>query len=238
MGCFPTTQWGCIAEARDRESSGADAAISEICESYWYPIYSFIRSRGHSADEAADLTQEYFARLLEGRLLAAAMRGKGRFRTLLRTDCGFFLADQRDRQRRRKRGGGLRVTSLDTAAAGQRYDLEPFDRLEPEHLFDRAWALDVLSRALQRLAREETEAGRGGAFEHFRQALIDGPRSVSHAVLADRLGSSESAVEGALRRLRKRYRLALRSTVAETLDGPTESDVDDEIRDLFVALSR
>lgn len=238
MGYFPTTQWGCIAEARDRASSTADDAIAEICKNYWYPIYLFVRSRGHSADESADLTQEYFARLLEGRLFAIAAPDKGRFRTLLRTDCGYFLSDQWDRRRRRKRGGGVQVSSLDVAAADDRYDREPSDRLEPEHLFDRAWALDVLSRALQRLAREETEAGRGVAFEHLREALVDGSRSVSYTVLAQRLERTESAIEGALRRLRKRYRLALRATVAETLDSPTEADVDEEIRDLFLALSR
>jgi RNA polymerase sigma-70 factor (ECF subfamily) len=238
MARFPTTQWSCVAEASDRALPGADAALAEICRGYWYPIYSLIRSRGYSADEAADLTQEYFTRLLEGRLLAAADYRRGRFRTLLRTDCGYFLADQLERRRALKRGGGVREFSLDAVAANHRYHLEPSHRLGPEHLFDRAWALDVLSRALARLGREETEAGRGAAFEQFRPILVDGPRSISYATLAQRLGMSESAIEGAVRRLRGRYRVTLRATVAETFDDATEADVDDEIRNLFAALSR
>ncbi len=234
---FPTTRWGCVATAGDRNSAGSDAALAEICREYWYPIYSFIRSRGHSADEASDLTQEYFARLLEGRLLLAADCNRGRFRTLLRTDCSYFLADDRTWRRRRKRGGGLRKWSLD-ADPDLRYRLEPSERLDPEHLFDRAWAFDVLSRALERLAREEEEAGRAGAFRHFRGVLVNGPRSVSYSELAGRLGLSETAVEGALRRLRARFGVALRATVGETLRDPTEGDVDAEIRDLFAALSR
>jgi RNA polymerase sigma-70 factor (ECF subfamily) len=235
---FPTTQWDCVAEAGDPAQPGADEALARICRSYWYPIYSFIRSRVRSADEAADLTQDYFARLLEGRLLAAADRRKGRFRTLLRTDCLFFLADRREMRSARKRGGGRRGFSLDAAAADHRYHLEPSDRLDAETLFDRAWAMDVLGRALERLARQEAEAGRGEAFGHFRPLLVDGPRSVSYASLAARLGCTEAAVDGALRRLRHRYRRALRATVAETLDEPGEASVDAEIRDLFAALGR
>ncbi len=238
MAQFPTTQWGCLAAAADPALPGADAAVAEICRCYWYPIHSYIRARGQSAEEAADLTQDYFVRLLQGRLLEAADRRKGRFRNLLRTDCAYFLADQIDRQWTHKRGGGVGELSFDTVAADRRYRLGPSDRLDPEDVFDRAWALDVLNRALVRLAREETEAGRGAAFEHLRAILIGEAPAVSYRALADRLVTTESAIDGALRRLRKRFRAALRATVAETLDRPGETDVDDEIRDLFVALGR
>jgi len=237
MARFPTTHWGCLAEAADPALPGADAAVAEICRSYWYPIYSYIRARGHSAAEAADLTQDYFVRLLEGRLLGAADRRKGRFRNLLRTDCGFFLADRNDHRWARKRGRGISKLALDSSAADRRYRLGPCDRLGPERLFDRAWALDVVKQALDRLARDEIEAGRAQAFEHFREILEGDGRGVSYRTLAERLGSTEIAIEGAVRRLRKRYRIALRSTVAETLDHPTEADVDDEIHELFAALA-
>jgi DNA-directed RNA polymerase specialized sigma24 family protein len=238
MAIFPTTQWSCIAEASDPDSPGAHAALAELCRSYWYPIYSLIRSRGHPPDEAADLTQDYFGRLLGGGLLRTADRRKGRFRSLLRTDCGYFLADQRDRRRARKRGGGRERLPLDIADAERRYRLEPSDRLGPEPLFDRAWALDLLGRALDRLAREEATAGRGTTFERLRVVLTDGPRVVPYAAIAERLGTTEGAVEAAVRRLRGRYRVALRAEVAATLDDPSEAQVDDEIRDLFVALGR
>jgi DNA-directed RNA polymerase specialized sigma24 family protein len=235
---FPTTQWGCVAEAGAPDSPGARDALSNLCQCYWYPIYSFVRSRGYPPDEAADLTQEYFGRLLEGRLLGAADRRKGRFRNLLRTDCGYFLADQRDRRRARKRGGDRDRLSLDADIddAERRYRLEPCDRLDPERLFDRAWALDLLGRALDRLAAAESGAGRGAAFERLRVVLTDGPRVVPYATLAADLGTTEGAVEIAVRRLRGRYRAALRTEVAATLGDPSEAEVDDEIRDLFVAL--
>lgn len=236
MAQFPTTHWGCVATAADPALPGADAAVAEICRIYWYPIYSFIRARGHSAEAAADLTQDYFVRLLEGRLLSAADRRKGRFRSLLRTDCGFFLADQNDRRQTRKRGGGRGELSLDADAADQRFRLGPSDEVDPAVLFDRAWALDVLKRALDQLARSEAEAGRGEAFVHLREILSGEQPAVSYRILAGRLGITESAVDGALRRVRARFRAALRATVAATLDDPTEAEVDEEIRDLFKAL--
>ncbi len=238
MARFPTTRWSLIEQAAERNPGESSYALAELCRHYWYPVYSFIRSRGATADEAEDLTQEYFSRVLEGRLLAAADRARGRFRTLLRIDCGFFLADMHDRQRARKRGGGVRPLSLASSSANQRFDLEPVDRLESADLFDRAWALDVLARALQRLASEEAREGRDAAFQHLRDVLVPNTAHVSHAVLAGQLGMSESAVEGAVRRLRGRYRLALRTTVAETLDSPTEEEIDEEVRDLFAALGR
>ncbi|HEX8204111.1 MAG TPA: hypothetical protein VF590_26780 [Isosphaeraceae bacterium] len=235
---FPTTEWGCVAEAGDPDSPGARDALAVLCQGYWYPIYSFVRSRGYPPYEAADLTQEYFGRLLEGRLLGAADRRKGRFRNLLRTDCGYFLADQRDRRRARKRGGDRPWLSLDAEEAERRFGLELCDRIAPERLFDRAWALDLLGRALDRVAEAESAAGRGAAFERLRVVLTDGPRVVPYARLAADLGTTAEAVEIAVRRLRGRYRAALRAEVAATLGDPSEAEVDDEIRDLFVALGR
>jgi biotin operon repressor len=238
MAPFPTTQWNRVAEAGDPDSPNSRAALAELCRAYWYPIYALIRARGYSTDEAADLTQDFFGRLLESGLLKAADRKKGRFRDLLWRDCTYFLADWRDHGRALKRCGADCRISLDVVDAERRYGLRPRDRLEPQWLFDRSWALEVLGRALDRLALQEADAGRGDNFQQFKLFLTDGPRVVSYANLARQTGTTETAVKAAVRRLRMRYRIALRAEVGSTLDDPTEADVDDEIRDLFVALGR
>ncbi len=238
MPSFPTTQWGCVAEAIKLGSPEAGTAMADLCRSYWYPIYLFIRSRGHSSEESADLTQEYFRRLLEGRLLAVADREKGRFRSLLRVDCEYFLADHRDLRRARKRGGTRPLVSLDVEDAEGRYCIEPSKGLSPERLFDRAWAFEILARALERLGREEAEAGRGAMFDLLKPLLADGPGAEKHAVLATRIGATVATVRSALQRLRGRYRAELRAEVASTLGGASGDDVEDEIRTLFEVLAR
>jgi RNA polymerase sigma-70 factor (ECF subfamily) len=234
---FPTTHWTCIADAADPQSQARHAAVSELCGTYWYPIYSFIRSRGYPPDESADLTQEYFSRLLESRLLSSVDPAKGRFRALLWTDCRFFLADQRERRYARKRACERNWLPLNTEDAEGRFQREASDRMDPERLFDRAWALDVLARALERLKQSEIEAGRGFAFERLKPLLTSGSRGIRYKTIADELGLTEKAVESSLRRLRGRYRDALRAEVAATLREPTEVAVDEEIQALFTALS-
>jgi DNA-directed RNA polymerase specialized sigma24 family protein len=241
MALFPTTEWINVAEAGGKDRSRAQLALAELCRSYWYPIYSFIRSRGHSSDQAAELTQEYFLRLLEGRLLRVADRAKGRFRTLLRTDCTFFLADQADRLRSHKRGKGVLPLPLDDAE--QRYRMEASKMLDPGVLFDRDWALDLLQRAVDRLARDETAAGRAAVFDRLKGVLTDATRTAPYAAIAVDLGINESAVQAAVIRLRRRYRTVLRAEVAATLapgdDGRVdEEEIDEEIRGLFAALAR
>ena len=238
MASFPTTEWCSVAEARDPGSPAGVAARAELCRQYWYPIYSLIRSRGFSPDEASDLTQDYFCRLLEGGLLAAADQNKGRFRSLLRVDCGFFLADCRDHRRAHKRGGGRNQVSLDLNRAERRFLLEPTDHLSAERLFDRNWALELLDRALTCVAREEAASGRGATFETLKPVLTELPRSMPSEALAEKIGTSTVAVRSAVQRLRRRYRQALRAEVAATLANPSESEIDDEIRALFVVFGR
>jgi RNA polymerase sigma-70 factor (ECF subfamily) len=240
MALFPTTQWGSVAVAVGPDSPEARDALAGLCRSYWYPIYVLIRSRGYDADEAADLTQDYFLRLLGGRLLRAADRSKGRFRALLRTDCAFFLADHHDRLRAHKRGPGVLPSP---EAADRRYRQESSERLDPDAQFDRAWALELLGRAVDRLARSEDAAGRATAFERLRGVLTDATRTAPYAAIAAELGTTEGAVQAAAVRLRHRYRAALRAEVAATLtpgdDGRVGEDaIDDEIRALFAALAR
>jgi len=233
---FPTTRWSRVVAAGDPAEPGARAALEELCRAYWYPLYAFIRRMGAGPDEAADMTQAYFVRMLGTDLLARADRDKGRFRAFLRADCHFFLAHQAERDRARKRGGGAAPLSIDARDAEGRYLREPADPgLTPDRLFDRAWALSLLDGVLERLSREHAEAGQSERFEALRPTL-GGGRSAPHAAIADRLGSTEAAIEAAARRLRRRYREVLREQIAATLDDPTEAAIDAEVHDLFAAL--
>jgi RNA polymerase sigma factor (sigma-70 family) len=234
---FPTTHWSWIAAAGERGTTEARAALADLCRAYWYPIYALIRRWGYAPADASDVTQEYFTRLIEGDLLRAADRTKGRFRTFLQTDCGYFLADLRDRRRATKRGGDSKFFSLDEAQAEGWFRREAADTLDPERLFDRAWAQALLHRAFARLAREEDEAGRGAAFDRLKVVLTDGPRAVPYAEIAEGLGTTVAAVQAAVVRLRGRYREALRSEVAATLGSSSEADIDEEIRSLFAVLA-
>jgi DNA-directed RNA polymerase specialized sigma24 family protein len=235
---FPTTRWSRVARAGDQGAADARDALAELCAAYWYPIYALVRRLGHGEADALDLTQEYFARLLEKPVLAAADPTRGRFRAFLRTDCGFFLNGCRDREQAQKRGGGHRSLSIDARDAEGRYVVEPADGLTPDHLFDRAWALTLLGRALDRLATDYAATGRRPLFEKLQGLLLYGCPTAAHIEIARELGMTESAVQQAASRLRKRYREALREEIAATLDDPSDAAVESEIRDLFDALGR
>jgi RNA polymerase sigma-70 factor (ECF subfamily) len=217
-------------------SEEARAALAELCEAYWYPIYAFIRRKGHDAEAALDLTQDYFARLLEAPVLAAADRSKGRFRAFLRADIAFFLSHRRERDATRKRGGRVSLLSIDARDAEGRFLREPADsELGPDRLFDRSWTVGLLDSVLERLAAEQAEAGQSERFQVLRRTL-GGDGSASYAVLAQRLGTTEQAVQAAVSRLRKRYRALLRDQIAATLEEPTEEAINDEIHSLFDVL--
>lgn len=234
---FPTTCWSWISSAGASPGPDAKEAFDELCRMYWHPIYSMIRRKGYNAGDAADLTQDYFARLLDGRLMRVADRGRGRFRTLLRTDCRYFLADEVDRRTAVKRGGGRTSISID-ADGERRFLLAGRDEDDPEQMFDRVWALTLLDRAHDRLACIEVKAGRTKAFEHLQGTLTGHPRPRPYGEIAERLGMSVDAVQAAVVRLRRRYRDALRTEIAATLKTPTPDLIDDEIRDLIAALTR
>jgi RNA polymerase sigma-70 factor (ECF subfamily) len=233
---FPTTRWSRVAHAVDPAAPGARAALAELCASYWFPIYALIRRRGHGPDEALDLTQDYFARLLERGVLASADPHKGRLRAFLRADCGFFLSHQIERARALKRGGDRPALSIDARDAEGRYLREPVDSATPECLFDRTWALNLLDEVLRQLATEYADTGRAAQFEALQSALGERPRRDSYADLAARMGTSEGAIQQAVQRLRRRYRAILRERIAATLDDPDEAAIDGEIRDLFTSL--
>ena len=233
-GRFPTTRWSRVVTAASLDGSGAREALSSLCQAYWYPIYAYVRHRGHSPEQAQDLTQDFFAYLLERDLIATADPSRGRFRGLLRTICSRQLADHRDRQDAGKRGGGRFPISIDPLDAERRYTLEPANRLTPERIFDRTWALTLLGRVVDRLRGEYDDAGQAARFEALIGVLTRDPTSGPYLEIANRLGTTEGNVRVAVHRLRRRYGVLLREEIAATIEDPTE--VDDEIRALFAAL--
>ena len=213
-------------------ASRSREALATLCESYWYPVYAFVRRLGHSAADAEDLTQAFFARLLEKDFVGAADPERGRFRSFLLASVKHFLANERDRETALKRGGGAAVVSLDDAE--RRYRREPSHGLTPERAFERRWALTLLERTLAALREEQERAGHAERFTRLKCFLTGEGGAPSHAEVAAELGMTEGAVKVAVHRLRRRYRELLRAEIAETIADP--SAVDDELRELFVAL--
>jgi DNA-directed RNA polymerase specialized sigma24 family protein len=236
QSAFPSTRWSRVVAAADLATPDARIALQELCAAYWYPIYTFVRRKGNDAEKSLDLTQSYFTRLLEKRVLAAADPRKGRFRGFLRTDCEHFLIDQHRRETAQERGGGVGLLSIDAQDAEGRYRFEPADAMTPDRLFDRVWATTLLGRVLDLLAAEYTDPDRAKQFAHLKVVLTEGKKAVSTSVLAERLKTSEGAVHTAIHRLKKRYRTILKEQIAATLDDPAH--VDDEIRDLFEAVRK
>lgn len=215
---------------------GTDAhdALARLCRTYWYPLYAHVRRRGYPPPDAEDLTQAFFARLLERRTVARADPARGRFRSFMLASLDHFLADERDRARAQKRGGGQVFVSIDAAAAEERLRLEPVDARAPDREFDRAWALALLETVIARLRDEHAAAGRAGLLEALSATLV-GSRDVQpYAELAGRLGMTEGAVKVAVHRLRKRYRSLLEDEIAQTVDSPEEAR--DELRYLLAVL--
>ena len=219
---FPSTCWGLVASAGLRATASDREALAELCQAYWYPIYAFIRRKGHDPDEAQDLTQSYFARILEKGVLLAADREKGRFRTFLLTDCTHFLSDRRDHDRARKRGGGSAPLSIDGRDAEGRFLGEPTDNSDPLRGFDRAWAVTLIDRAMEHLQFEQETLGRSGLFARLKPALSGEPDAPPQAAIAAELGMTVVAVQSAAQRLRGRFRDLLRVEIATTLDEPNE----------------
>jgi RNA polymerase sigma factor (sigma-70 family) len=233
---FATTQWSLVLRA-GRESDSATAALQTLCQRYWYPLYAFVRRNGASADQAQDLTQEFFARLLDKNTFALASPERGRFRSFLLTSLKNFLTNEWERGRALKRGGGQPAMSLqlDLDSAESRLRFEPAHQLTPERLFERQWAMLLLELVMQRLAAEQEAAGKGQQFELLKEALAGGAERLAYAEIAAELNLSEEAARQAASRLRKRYRELLRDEVSHTVSTPEE--VEDEIRSLFEVLS-
>jgi RNA polymerase sigma-70 factor (ECF subfamily) len=231
---FPTTRWTLVIAAADPQRQEARAALVSLCDGYWYPLYAYVRRRGYPADQAQDLTQEFFVRVMEGRYLDRADPEKGRFRAFILTSLKFFLADEDDRSRAQKRGGG-RVLSFEISSGEDRYLREPAHNETPERIFDRRWALSVLDRVVDRLRAEFVEHGRLDHFNRLKVFLLD-QAEMPYAALAREMGTSEGALKVAIHRLRRRYRDLFRQEIAETVSDAAE--VESELRYLAAALTR
>jgi RNA polymerase sigma factor (sigma-70 family) len=232
---FAATRWTLVlAAARGNVTPRAAEAMAELCRVYWYPLYAYVRRRGHDSHEAEDLTQEFFLRLLAKNYLADADREKGKFRAFLLASLRHFLANEWDRSQAQKRGGGQTVLPISTVDAESRYRLEPWHDLTPERLFERQWALTVLDQVLLRLRAGFAAEGKETVFNRLKQFLTGGRESGSYAQVAADLEMSEGAVKTAVHRLRRRYRQLLRDEIAQTVAGPEE--VDGEIEYLLACL--
>ena len=231
---FPTTRWTLVVAAGDPHRKEARSALVYLCENYWYPLYAYLRRRGYSADQAQDLTQDFFIRVLEGRYLDRADPGKGRFRSFLLTSVKFFVADEADRQRAHKRGGGT-VVPLEFSSGEERYQREPAHDETPERIFERRWALSVLDRVVERLRSEFVQHGRPEHFDRLKVFLL-GQSDAPFTTLAREMNTSEGALKVAIHRLRKRYRELFRQEIADTVADPGE--VESELRFLAAALMR
>jgi DNA-directed RNA polymerase specialized sigma24 family protein len=231
---FPSTHWTMVLMAGQNASPEATAALETLCRTYWYPLYVYIRRKGHGAEEAQDLTQEYFLRLLEKNYLAHVDRQKGRFRCFLLAALNHFLANEWRRGQTAKRGGGHPLIPLDERNAESRYALEPVSDLSPEKIYERHWALAVLGQALARLREESVAAGRTQQFDLLKGFLTTEAEEGDYDAAAVRLGMRFGTVAVLVHRLRQRYREMLRNEIARTV--ASQAEVEDEIRWLFAAL--
>jgi RNA polymerase sigma factor (sigma-70 family) len=231
---FPATRWTLVVAAGDPQRKEARSALVDLCENYWYPLYAFLRRRGYPADQAQDLTQEFFVRVLEGKYLDRADPEKGRFRAFLLTSLKFFVADEEDRQRALKRGGGM-VVALEFSSGEERYQREPGHDETPERIFERRWALSVLDRVVEKLRGEFVQHGHPEHFDHLKVFLL-GKSDAPYAALAREMNTSEGALKVAIHRLRKRYRELFRQEIADTVADPSE--VESELRFLAGVLTK
>jgi len=231
---FTTTHWSVVLNAGNAESPHAEAALEKLCRTYWYPLYSFVRRQGHGPDDAQDLTQEFFARLLEKNYLGAVEREKGKFRSFLLGSLKHFLANERVRAEAAKRGGGKELISLDDTAE-DRFKLEPVTNASPEKIFEQRWAVTLLEQAFARLESEFAEAGKSKIFARLKGFLAEGSGSGDYAPIAAEMGMSVNSVAVTVHRLRQRYRELVRAEIANTVSSPAE--IDEEMRNLFAALA-
>lgn len=230
---FATTHWSLVLRAGQRDAEGSGEALEKLCRAYWFPLYAFARREGCGPEEAQDLTQEFFTRLLEKNYLQTADPGRGRFRSFLLGSFKHMMANVRRDAARLKRGGGTRVFSLDELDAEGRYRLEPADSTTPERIFERRWAETLLARVLDRLEEEYT--GHTLHFADLKMFLIEARATIAFADMASRLAVTESALKSVVHRMRRRYAELFREEVANTVAGPEE--IEDEIRHMLGVLS-
>lgn len=234
---FLTTHWSVVLDAqRHSDSTRASNALARLCQTYWYPLYAYVRRTGQGPEDAQDLTQEFFRRLVGMEYLKAVDPARGKFRSFLLSALKHFLANEWDRSRALKRGGGKPLISLDDTEAEARYALEPVENSSPDKVYERRWATTLLDHVLARLRKEYSETGKENIYEQLKQTLTFESVTAPYADIAARLEMSEGAVKVAVHRLRARYRELLREEIAQTVTSA--ADVEEEIRFLFTVLSR
>ncbi len=231
---FPITSWSLVVAAANPVDPDCRDALVRLCERYWYPVYAYVRRRGYPEQDAQDLTQDFFVRILEGRYLDRADPNRGRFRSFLLNSCKFFLGDEADRARAQKRGAGA-ILPFELASGEQQYRFEPLDNETPDRIFERRWAIVLLDRVVACLTDEFVQHGSLADFEKLKVFLL-GQAEIPYAELAREMGATEGGLKVAIHRLRKRYRALFLREIAETVADPAE--VDSEIRFLFSTLRR
>tara|TARA_R110002096_G_scaffold44670_2_gene120916 strand:+ start:1595 stop:2362 length:768 start_codon:yes stop_codon:yes gene_type:complete len=232
---FATTHWSLVLAAQGNDSIPAGRALANLCETYWYPLYAFVRRKGHSSHDAQDLTQAFFEKLLEKNYLGDVVQEKGRFRSFLLVSLKHFLANEWKRSQAAKRGGGTVLLSLDDTEAEARYQREPAEDMNAERLFERRWAMTMLDLVMSRLREEMAATNKLDLFNELKDRLSGGGDAESFAESGKRLNLSEGAARVASHRMKKRYREILRESIGETVADPSE--VEDEIRYLIAILS-
>ena len=225
---FSTTHWSVVLEAGRGNSPAAAQALERLCSAYWYPLYAYVRWKGHEPHDAQDLVQDFFAYFLEHNYLRLADRTRGRFRTFLLTSLQHFLVNDWRKTTRKRRGGRRRILSLDEEMAESRFAGEPAIEQPPDALYDRGWAAVLLDRALSALRAEFEQSGKQDLFERLKVFVWGEKSALSYAAMAGELGMTEGAVKVAVHRLRQRYGELLRAEVAQTVATPVE--VDEELR--------
>ena len=232
---FATTQWSLVvAAAKNDSKAGSSEALEQLCENYWYPLYAYVRRRGFSADESNDLTQSFFAQLLEKNSIEHADPDRGKFRTFLLTSLKNFISNQWRSDQAQKRGGHLKKFSLEIARGEEKYAMEPVDSATPESLFDRRWAMTLLATTFEKLQEEYEKNNRAELFNKIKPYLVGNNDKVPYRDVSESLGITENAVKVAVHRLRKRCGVLLRDEIAQTVS--TEEEIDEELRDMFATL--
>ena len=233
---FRTTHWSMVLKAGLTGAGECETALSDLCKTYWYPLYAFIRRQGSSHHDAEDLTQQFFEHLLDKKILKHVDQQKGKFRSFLLASVKNFLSNDRDRKLTEKRGGKFSFISLDDEEAiEKRYLLEPSHNSTPERLFEQSWALTVIQTVMEQLKKEYITSGKGDFFEAGQQYLIGGEKAEGYASLAAKLNMREGAMKMAVLRMHRHFGYLLRAEIAQTVNDPTE--IDEELRHLLVALN-
>jgi RNA polymerase sigma factor (sigma-70 family) len=232
---FVTTRWTVVVHAGRKSSPQSERALSELCHTYWFPLYAYVRRKGHSKEDAEDLTQAFFTRFLEKNYLEGLSAERGKFRAFLLASLKHFLANEWDKSQRQKRGGGAQHLSLDWQSAEEKLQHEPPDTSSPDRIFDREWALALLEQVIVRLREECVMEGKAQLFEQAKGYLMVGEQAIPYVAAAKTLNLDEGAVRVAVHRLRKRYRELLREEIAGTLSDTAQ--VQEELQSLQAALA-